>query len=164
MRAFNKTRRARAERSARPHEIRYYNLMMFATPFIGVAFCRQVAEALARSGGKPFAAGGQRPTLWIAPTGRDDSSCYVYASDAALEAARAAGIDAPITGYALGTELPPSRCLYLGDDPAASRADRKAHSADLLALCLTGIRRLDANPVESRETTETISTQRSEVF
>ena len=136
MKAVEKTRRDRAPREPRGRHVRYYNLLMFATPFSGIAYCRCVAEFVAGRDGKAFTSGAQRPTLWIASTGVGDGSCYVYASDAALDAARAAGLEAPVVGYAVDSELPYGRCLFLGDVGVGPASDRKGHSAALLALCL----------------------------
>jgi hypothetical protein len=80
-------------------------------------------------------------TLWITPTGLEDGSCYVYASDGALEAASAAGIDTRVVGYAQDCELPESRCLFVADSGSLVNAERRAHSASLLALCLQSMAR-----------------------
>jgi hypothetical protein len=133
--------------------------MMFATPFSSIAFCRQVAEAATGKAGKSLTTGSHHPTLWIAPTGLGDESCYVYASDGALDIARAAGLDAPVVSYALAAELPQTKCLFLGDVPGDAAIDRKAQSAALLALCLDAAARQPRSRTPAEQPSE-----RAEVF
>ncbi len=148
MRAVEKKRRVRTTREPRTREVRYYYLLLFATQFSGIAYCRRVAEFLAGREGKAFMTGGQRPTLWIAGTGLGDGTCYVYASDGALDAARAAGLETPVVGYALSSDLPHSRCLFVGDR-ASDSTERKLQSAALLALCLEATERRRARDANS---------------
>jgi hypothetical protein len=134
--SLQQVRRASPPAPARLREVRYYNVLRFATPLNAVAFCRQVADFLAGADGTSFMAGAHRATLWIAPTGQANGSCFVFASDGALDAARLAGAEVPIVGYAHDSELPASRCLFFGDTASHPDADRRMRSASLLALCM----------------------------
>ena len=164
MSPVEKARRLRASRTARLRDVRYYNLMMFATPFSAIAFCRQVAEAVERRDAKSFGPGVQRPVLWIACSGVGDGSCYVYASDGALDAAWTTGLDTPVIGSVPDSELPTSRCLVLGDPTSTPGVDRKTGSASLLALCLAAMTRQNSDRAKPPLRGASIETERAEVF
>jgi hypothetical protein len=160
-RSLQKARSVRASPGARPHDVRYYNILMFESPFAAVAFCRQVTDvATGRPNTSSATTGAHRLTLWITPTGLDDGSCYVYASDGALEAASTAGIDTLVVGYAQDCELPESKCPFVADTGELMRAERRAHSASLLALGLEAMARQHARRAgEKRD-----DASRAEVF
>ena len=164
MSPVEKARRLRASRTARLRDVRYYNLMMFATPFSAIAFCRQVAETVERRDAKSFGPGVQRPVLWIACTGVGDGSCYVYASDGALDAAWAVGLETPVIGSAPDSELPSSRCLVLGDATATPGVDRRTGGASLLALCLAAMTRQNTDRANAPKPAASVEVDRAEVF
>ena len=164
MSPLEKARQLRETRTARLRDVRYYSLMMFATPFSAIAFCRQIARIVARREAKSHGSGAQRPIVWIACTGVGDGSCYVYASDGALDAAWAAGLDTPVIGSALDSELPPSRCLVLGDPTSDAGVDRKTGSASLLALCLAAMTRQNAGHAKACPAPGAGDGERAEVF
>jgi len=137
-----KARRIRESPTVRPQDVRYYNILMFESPFAAVAFCRQVTDSTTgRTGASSRRGAAHRLTLWLTPTGLEDGSCYVYASDGALEAASTSGIDTQVVGFAQDCELPESRCLFVADSGSLMSAERRAHSASLLALCLQSMAR-----------------------
>ena len=98
---------------AAPPTIRRYRVLLFANRSEAVRYCLKVSDAL-----ESAALAGQADgdaTLWLAAAEGRTRAVNVYACERAQTAARDAGLDAPMAGYAVEAELPLARCLVIGD-------------------------------------------------
>lgn len=82
-------------------------------------FCLKVSDALESADLTGDAEGGA--TLWLAATVTRPGAVNVYACDRAIAGARAAGLAIPLAGHVTGSELPPARCLVIGDSRLLER-------------------------------------------
>ena len=89
-----------------------YRILCFATRSAAVRFCLRVGDALEAA---PPRASRGITAVWLAAAEGGTTAVKVYASDAAFDAARAAGVEVPSAGRVRSVELPAARCLVLGD-------------------------------------------------
>ena len=94
-------------------DVHRYRVLAFTSRSEAVAYCQKVSDALESSA----LAGdvGEGATVWLAATDGTTGTVSVYACDHALAAAGSAGIEATIAGQADDADLPPARCLVIGD-------------------------------------------------
>ena len=76
-------------------------------------FCLKVSDALETAA--LTGDGDSGATLWLAAAVTQPGAVNVYACDRALAGARAAGLAIPLAGQVAESELPPARCLVIGD-------------------------------------------------
>ena len=82
-------------------------------------FCLKVSDALESAALTGDADGGA--TLWLAAAVTQPGAVNVYACDRAVAGARAAGFGIALAAHVTESELPPARCLVIGDSRLLER-------------------------------------------
>ena len=96
-----------------PSGVQRYSVLPFASRSEAVKLCLTVSDALESAA---IAGDGDiGATLWLAAAATQAGAVNVYACDRAVAAARTAGLAIPLAEHITENELPPARCLVIGD-------------------------------------------------